>query len=345
MGTIWFWLVAFILTLYVVLDGFDLGAGAVHFLVGWEHRERELVLRSIGPVWDGNEVWLVAAGGTLYFAFPLLYASAFSGFYLPLMIILWLLILRGIGIELRTHFDLGIWRDFFDGIFSFGSASLAFFFGVALANVLRGVPVGSNGFFFLSLWTDFLPGGSPGVLDWYTVTGGWLALFALAQHGSLYLALKTDGPVRARAALLAKLLWLPVVALTVFEVMATIGIDPATGAHYLHHPAAFLFPAAVAAALIGLFPVMPWLTEARCFVLSTAYLVAMVLGSAYALYPVLLPSTADPRYDITIANAHAGQYGLTIGLIWWGCGIALALAYFLFVYWMFRGRVQQGAAH
>ena len=130
---IWFWLVAIMLTGYVVLDGFDLGAGVLHLLIAKTDRERRLVLRAVGPVWDGNEVWLVAGGGTLFFAFPLLYASAFSGFYLPLMMVLWLLILRGIGIELRTHMDSAVWRGFFDGCFAFASTLLAVFFGAAVS--------------------------------------------------------------------------------------------------------------------------------------------------------------------------------------------------------------------
>src|SRR5438445_10737187 len=136
MPTVWFALVAFMLTAYVVLDGFDLGAGAVHLFIARTDEERRTVLRSIGPVWDGNEVWLLAGGGTLYFAFPAVYASSFSGFYLPLNMVLWLLMLRGIGIEFRMHLDNGIWRDFFDGLFSLGSLLLAIFFGAALRNVI-----------------------------------------------------------------------------------------------------------------------------------------------------------------------------------------------------------------
>src|ERR1051325_3954408 len=121
METMWFVLVAFMLTAYVILDGFDLGAGAIHFLVAKTDDERRVVLRSIGPVWDGNEVWLLAAGGTLYFAFPVLYASSFSGFYLPLMMVLWLLMLRAIGIELRNHVPGLVWQGFFDVVFSLAS--------------------------------------------------------------------------------------------------------------------------------------------------------------------------------------------------------------------------------
>src|ERR1700722_16000404 len=155
MGGIWFWLVAAMLVMYVVLDGFDIGVGVLHLFVAKTNDERRMALASIGPVWDGNEVWLIAGGGTLYFAFPLVYASSFSGFYLPLMIVLWLLILRGVSIELRGHIDHEVWRSFFDGLFFVASALLAIFFGAALANVIRGVPLGADNYFFLPLWTNW----------------------------------------------------------------------------------------------------------------------------------------------------------------------------------------------
>src|ERR1700720_2370017 len=136
---IWFWLVAGMITAYVVLDGFDLGAGVLHLFIARTDQERQTVIRTIGPVWDGNEVWLIAGGGTLYFAFPVLYASSFSGFYLPLIIVLWLLILRGIGIELRSHIKNEVWTSFWDGVFFIGSTLLAIFYGAALGNVIRGV--------------------------------------------------------------------------------------------------------------------------------------------------------------------------------------------------------------
>jgi cytochrome d ubiquinol oxidase subunit II len=148
-GTVWFCLVAIMIAGYVVLDGFDLGAGIIHLFVARTEQERQQVLRSIGPVWDGNEVWLLAAGGTLYFAFPALYAAAFSGFYLALMMVLWLLILRGISIELRSHIESPIWKPFWDLVFGGSSALLALLYGAALGNVVRGVPLDGNGFFFL----------------------------------------------------------------------------------------------------------------------------------------------------------------------------------------------------
>src|SRR5215467_9657745 len=147
METLWFAIVAFMIAAYVVLDGFDLGAGVIYPLAARTPAERQTIMRAIGPVWDGNEVWLLAAGGILYFAFPLLYASAFSGFYLPLNMVLWLLILRAIGIEFRMHLDEPVWKGFFDFVFVLASTLLAIFFGAALGNVIRGVPLGPNGFF------------------------------------------------------------------------------------------------------------------------------------------------------------------------------------------------------
>ena len=148
MESLWFAIVAFMIAAYVVLDGFDLGAGVIYLTAARTPAERRAIARAIGPVWDGNEVWLLAAGGTLYFAFPLLYASSFSGFYLPLIIVLWLLMLRGIGIELRAHMDNPVWRGFFDVVFWGSSALLTIFFGAALGNVVRGVPLGPDGYFF-----------------------------------------------------------------------------------------------------------------------------------------------------------------------------------------------------
>src|SRR6266478_5593063 len=144
MGTLWFCLIAMMIIVYVLLDGFDLGAGAIHLMVAKTDEERRQVLASIGPVWDGNEVWLVAAGGTLFFGFPALYASGFSGFYLPLMIVLWLLILRGTSIEFRNHIISRVWDPFWDFLFCVSSLLLAIFFGRGLAHCLRGVPPGGR---------------------------------------------------------------------------------------------------------------------------------------------------------------------------------------------------------
>src|SRR3989441_10303933 len=214
MQTLWFILVAFMLTMYVVLDGFDLGAGVIQLFMAKNDVERRMILQAIGPVWDGNEVWLIAAAGTLFFTFPVLYASSFSGFYLPLIMVLWFLMLRGVAIELRSHLQNPVWVSFWDGIFFLGSTLLAIFYGAALGNVIRGVPLASNGTFFEALWTDFNPYSSnPGILDWYTILIGLLALAVLTTHGANYIAVKTEGVLNARARRIARRAWVATLVL------------------------------------------------------------------------------------------------------------------------------------
>lgn len=343
MGAVWFWIVAAMLAAYVVLDGFDIGAGVVHFFLAKSEEERQLIIRSIGPVWDGNEVWLLVGGGTLYFAFPLLYASAFSGFYLPLTIVLWLLIWRALGIELRMHINARVWRDFFDGCFAVSSALLAIFYGAALGNVLRGVPVGPDNFFFLPMWTNWQVGPNPGILDWYTVIGGVVALVALAIHGSLYIAVKTEGALHDRALKTARRLSPGLILVTAISLPATIVIRPATLSNYTRHPIAFVIPVIVVASLIGIFVFSRSGRDRQAFLSSCAYLTFMLVGAAFALYPVLLPSVTDPARDITVQKALSGHYALTAGLIWWSIGIAVAIGYFVFVYRMFAGKVDRAS--
>ena len=341
MLTTWFLLVAGMIAAYVVLDGFDLGVGALYLFIASTDRERKLLLRTIGPVWDGNEVWLLAAGGTLYFAFPLLYASAFSGFYLPLMIVLWLLIFRGIGVELRAHVDSAVWRGFFDGCFAFSSLLLTIFYGAALGNVVRGVPLNADGYFFLPLWTDWRIGSQPGVLDWYTVIAAVLALLALTIHGANWVALKTSGELSARAKRVAGILWPLLAVLTLASLWATLSIRPEMLANYRRHAILLVIPAAVAASLVAMFVFARKRAEKAAFVASSAYLALMLLGAAAAVYPNLLISTTDPALNITMYNAASGTHSLSIGLIWWGFGMLLAIGYVVFVYRIFRGKVTE----
>jgi cytochrome d ubiquinol oxidase subunit II len=344
MGALWFWIVAVMLTAYVVLDGFDLGVGALHLLLTRSDEERRMTLRSIGPVWDGNEVWLIAGGGTLYFAFPLVYASSFSGFYLPLMIVLWLLILRGVSVELRSHIAMRVWQSFFDGLFVFSSAVLAIFYGAALANVIRGVPIGDDSYFFLPLWTDWRVGPAPGILDWYTVIGGVLALIALSVHGALYLTTKTEHALQLRARKMVRLLWGPLVVLTIISLIATMIVRPQTLINYTAHPIAYVIPAGVVGSLLALFFFSRHRKDKRAFTASAVYLALMMVGAAVGLYPALLPSSTDPARDITIAKSLTGSYALRVGVIWWGLGILMASGYFIVVYTMFRGKVSTDAS-
>lgn len=341
MGTLWFWIVSVMLAAYVVLDGFDLGVGIVLPFVSRSDEDSRQAIRAIGPVWDGNEVWLLAAGGTLFFAFPLLYATAFSGFYLPLMIVLWLLVLRGLAVELRHHAADALVRRLCDGLLFFSSAALAVFFGAALANVIRGVPIEGDHYFFLPLWTDWRVGPSPGILDWYTVIGGLMALAALAFHGALYLVLKTEGPLADRSRAAARRLWPVVLAGTILSIPATVIARPSSLDNYWEHPIALLAPLGVAIGFAVAVRALALGRALRAFLGSCAYLAAMFLGATAGLYPVLLPATTGSDRSITIANALAGPHTIRVGLVWWALGTTLALVYFFIVYRMFRGKVSQ----
>ncbi|HEX4384481.1 MAG TPA: cytochrome d ubiquinol oxidase subunit II, partial [Myxococcales bacterium] len=216
MTALWYANVAAMLAIYVVLDGFDFGAGIVHLFVARTEAERRQVLAAIGPVWDGNEVWLIAAGGTLFFAFPRAYAISFSGFYLPLMLVLWLLILRGVSIEFRAQLPGALWRAFWDAVFALSGLLLAVVLGAALGNVLRGVGLDGSGAFATPLFGNFRANVErPGVLDWYTIGVGVFTAATLAAHGLGYLRWKTSGEVRRRCAKAALPVWILVALLFV----------------------------------------------------------------------------------------------------------------------------------
>src|SRR5215211_268325 len=339
METIWFIFVALMVTMYVVLDGFDLGAGAVHLFAARNDRERRTIIRAIGPVWDGNEVWLIAAGGTLFFAFPQLYASSFSGFYLPLIMVLWLLMIRGLSIELRSHLKDPLWASFWDAAFFFGSALLVIFFGAALGNVVRGVPVAEDGYFFQPLWTNFSPTNpNPGILDWYTIMTGLLALAALVVHGAGWVAVKTEGELNARARRAARIGWLALVALTAITTVATFSLRPGMLSSFSERPWGFVFPALAVAGLVlvGYFGFRR--RDSAAFLSSGAYIAGMMASTAFAIYPNVLPAV-EPENSLTVHNASGSTYGLTVGLIWWTIGMALAAIYFVLIYRLFRGKV------
>jgi cytochrome d ubiquinol oxidase subunit II len=340
METLWFMIVAVMVAAYVVLDGFDLGAGVIYLGVAKTAAERQAIMRAIGPVWDGNEVWLLAAGGTLYFAFPLLYASSFSGFYLPLMIVLWLLMLRGIGIELRTHMDNPVWRGFFDFVFCTSSALLTIFFGAALGNVVRGVPLAEDHYFFEPLWTNFRVGTNNGILDWYTVLTGVIALVTLTAHGSLYVATKTEADLNRRARAVAQWAWPFQLLLTIVGLIATVSIRPGVLDNYKHHAVGFLIPVIVFGSLAVMMHAMLKGADKIAFVASALYIVGMLVGAAFALYPVVLPASTGRARDLTIYNTAAGHHGLSVGFAWWILGAILAVGYFVFLFRMFRGKVR-----
>ena len=338
METIWFCIVAVMIVVYVVLDGFDLGAGAIHLLIAKTNEERRQVIASIGPIWDGNEVWLIAAGGVLFFAFPLLYASAFSGFYLPLMMVLWLLILRGTSVEFRNHIQSPVWIPFWDFFFSVASLLLAVFFGAALGNVVRGVPLDESGYFFEPLWTNFQLGDHTGILDWYTILVGVTALLVLMMHGSLWVQLKTSGTVHARATRVASLTWSGVVVFTALLTLVTFAIQPHIAVNFKTWPAGYILPALAIAGIAGVQFELRQRRELHAFLASCLYVFGMLTSVVFGVYPLVLPAR-DRVHDLTISNAKAGAYGLKIGLVWWILGMFLTAGYFVCVYRTFAGKV------
>jgi cytochrome d ubiquinol oxidase subunit II len=344
METFWFAAVSVMLAMYVVLDGFDFGVGIVHRLVARTDDERRTVLTAIGPWWDGNEVWLLAGGGVLFFAFPRAYAAAFSGFYLPLMIVLWLLILRGMAIELRSHHENPLWREFWDSAFSFASVLMAVVLGAALGNVIRGVPVDASGYFAMPLFTDFRPGPQPGVFDWYTLLVGLFTLCVLAGHGSLFLVWKTTGPLQERSRILAGRAWSAAVPLWILATLATAWLDPQLFANLWARPWTLILAIVVLASLAGVFYFQRQRRESAAFLASSLFLLSILAATMAGNYPNLLRSTLDPAFSVTAENAATGRYGLQVGLAWWIIGIALAAGYFLYLYRTFRGKVEPPAS-
>ena len=341
MAMLWFGLATAMIAGYVILDGFDLGAGIVQLLVAKSEHEKAQVLRSIGPVWDGNEVWLIAAAGGLFLAFPALYASSFSGFYLALMMVLWLLILRGIAIEFRNHIDNPLWKPAWDTVFGGASAALAFLFGVALGNVVRGVPLDANGYFFLPLWTNLLPGADAGVIDWYTLLVGATAFVALAVHGSLWVVIKTAGTLQEGTRALSAKLWRGLIALTLVISPLSFAIQPNLWRQFTSHPWGIVFPALALAGLVGVRVLSTQRKDLGAFLASGLYLVGMLASVAFGVFPNVLPSNTTPDFSLTIYNAAAAEHGLVIGLWWFIPGMALAIAYSVFTYRHFAGKVDQ----
>lgn len=339
METLWFWLVAIMLTGYVILDGFDIGAGVLSLLATRSKTERRLVIKSIGPFWDGNEVWLIAGGGTLYFAFPGLYASSFSGFYLPLMMVLWLLMLRGLSIEFRNHVESPVWAPFWDRTFGISSALLAIFFGAALGNVVRGVPLDKNGDFFLPLWTHWGVHGDVGILDWYTILVGCLSLATLTMHGALWVNYKTVGDLQNRARASAQWAGVVTTLLTAIVTIVTFSIQPAILPSFIERPWGWLFPAIAMGSMAAIFLSLRADSEVKAFFASCGFILGMMTSVAFGVFPQVLPSNRDPAMSLTIYNTAAAHYGLRIGLMWWIPGMLLAMGYAFFLYRRFAGKV------
>ncbi len=340
METVWFAILTLMLAIYFVLDGFDFGVGILYPFVARTEIERRAALASIGPVWHGNEVWLIASGGLLFFAFPKVYAAGFSGFYLALIIVLWLLIFRGLALGMRSHLDHPLWKQFWDAAFSGGSLLLAIVFGAALGNLIRGVPLNAEGYFFVALWTNFATGPEPGILDWFTVLMGLTSAAILTLHGANYLAIKTEGALYRRADCVGRLAGWATAGFTIPAVIAVPFVQPSLRLNFAGHPIEYLLPLTGLLALGGTLYLRRHRYDVAAFLASSLFILAMLGSVAAGMYPLILVSTTDPALSLTIFNAATNAYGLAAGLTWFAIGFALILVYQIYAHHAFWGKVR-----
>ena len=339
MIAIWYALVSVMLIVYVALDGRNFGAGMLHWFVARTPEERRQVVAALGPLWSWHEVWLVGFGGTLVAVFPRLLASAFSGYYLALMLILWGLILRGVAIEVGGHLDDRMWQGFWDFVFAFGSLLLAFLFGAAAGNVARGVPIDAQGDFSMAFFTNFGVRGDVGLLDWYTISIAIFAVVLLAAHGATYLMLRTTGPVHDRSESSARRLWTAVVPLFFVISVESWAVRPEAVARAVSNPICWLGTLTVIGAALTLFAGL-FARREKLALLGSNFLIAGLLTTgAAAIFPVMLYSTLGPQYSLTAYSAAAGPESLRLASVWWPVALALALAYFVFISRRYTGKV------
>jgi cytochrome bd ubiquinol oxidase subunit II len=319
---VWFLLIAVLWTGYFVLEGFDFGVGALLPLVGRTETDRRVAINTIGPVWDGNEVWLLVAGGATFAAFPEWYASLFSGFYLPLLVVLVALILRGVAFEYRGKIDSDRWRRGWDRAIVGGSLVPAVLWGVAFANIVQGVPLDADHEYTGDLLTLLSP---------YALLGGLATLSVFALHGAVFLALKTTGEVRERAAALARPLGVAAISVGGGFLAWTV---------LVHGPAWTLVPALVAAAaLVGALLMVLRERDGWAFALTATAIVTVTVTLFGALYPDVLPSSIDPAFSLTTTNAASTPYTLMI-MTWVAVLVTpLVLAYQAWTFWVFRRRI------
>jgi cytochrome bd ubiquinol oxidase subunit II len=334
-ATIWFMALALMVAIYVVLDGFDLGVGALHLMLAKTEEEREEATAAIGPVWNGNEVWLIAGGGVLFMTFPKAYAGAFSGLYFGLILVLWLLVGRGLALELRHQIKNPLWRAACDVVFSLSSACLALVFGVALGNVVRGVPLGADGYFHLPLFQ---------ILNWYGLLVGVFGLVVLAGHGASFLAFKATGELAARARRFAgRMVWLEALLFAAM-VGPTYAVRHEMLTNLSDHPWRLVFPLLAVLALVSIVSFQRAGAWLKAFLSSALFIVGLLTTMAAGLYPNVLPARDNHPHGLTVHNAAAGHHALVTAIVWWPIGMALAAVYFVFAYRMFfRSAAQPGS--
>ena len=324
LNTLWFCLLGVLLVGYAILDGFDLGAGILH-LTARGDAERRTVINSIGPFWDGNEVWLVTFGGAMFAAFPFAYATVFSGFYTALMLVLLTLILRAVALEFRSKRQSQTWRNFWDIAFSLGSLLATLLFGVALGNILIGIPVNADGNYSGTFFTLLRP--FPVLMGLFTIT------FA-AMHGALYLNLKTEGDLQLRARCwLKKSLICAAVCYVLVTVYAWMNIPHASG-----------WPWALVALIILAFAgILPTVSRNRpffAFLFSSLIIAILTFLFSFALYPNIVISNISPEYNLNITNAASSSKTLSVMTIIAAVGVPIVLIYTAAVYRVFRGKVK-----
>lgn len=340
----------FMLTIYIVLDGYDFGAGIIHLFFGKNEKDKKAITKAIGPFWDANEVWLIAVGGVMFFAFPTLYASSFSGFYLPLILILWLLIFRAIGLELRGQLDNKIWHAIWDKSFGIASLLLALFFGVALGNVIRGVNLGmvTDGisayeahYFFLPLWnSSFSPNAEHlGVIDWFTLLLGIISVVALTIHGANWIIFKTNADLNHKLKKVVFTLSLILLILIVISLSVWHIVEPSPFENFVKYPWLILFPLIALVGLFGLFKVKTFRKDGMGFLFSTLFLIGGLASSVVSIFPEVLPSTNDVNPSLTLYNVAADAYGLSVGVYWFVIAAVLVGVYMLVQYRVFRGKM------
>ena len=297
------------------------------------------MIASIGPLWSWHEVWLVGFGGTLLAVFPRLIASAFAGYYLALMLILWGLILRGIAIEVRGHINDPLWQGFWDFIFAFSNFLLAILFGAAAGNLVRGVPLDAQGNFSMAFFTDFMTRGYVGLLDWYTVSVAVFTVAVLAAHGATYLTFKTEGPVHDRCAQWAKRLWMAVVPLFVAITLESWKVRPSLAQDAIERPICWIGLLLIIAAACALFSGLTKGLERRAFVGSNLLLIGLLVTGSAAFFPVMLYSTLAPENSLTAYSLASGPKSLLLASFWWPVGFVLATVYFVFISRRYAGKV------
>ncbi|MHC1737184.1 MAG: cytochrome d ubiquinol oxidase subunit II [Ignavibacteriaceae bacterium] len=330
LNTIWFILIGVLLGGYAILDGFDLGVGALHLFIKGDNNRR-ILLNSIGPVWDGNEVWLVTGGGALFAAFPHVYATVFSGFYTAFMLLLFVLIFRAVAIEFRSKHEGEFWRKAWDISFSVSSILIAFLMGIAIGNIITGVPVGADKEYvgsFLDLLTPF------------TVMVGITTVALFMMHASIYLSMKTEGDVQITVKKWTNNTIIFFVICYVTVTMATLIYYPEMVAPFKEYPGFFILAILNMLAIANIPREVQLGHEFRAFLSSCASIIALFGLFAVGLFPNFVKSTIDPAYNLTIYNAASSQATLKIMLTIAIIGIPFVLAYTVSIYWVFRGKVK-----